>query len=95
MGGTVRLQGEVVGDDAESLEFWGLFEGRLLVVPDYQRGYAWEASHLQDFLDDLEILSEDQAHYTGTVVLHEQTHVEVDTRAVGTGCTTWSTANSA
>lgn len=55
-----------------------LFEGRLLVVPDYQRGYSWEASHLQDFLDDLEILSEDQAHYTGTVVLHEQPQVEVD-----------------
>ena len=55
-----------------------LFEGRLLVVPDYQRGYAWEASQLQDFIDDLEVLSEGQMHYTGTVVLHEQSHAEMD-----------------
>ena len=55
-----------------------LFRGRLLVVPDYQRGYAWEESHLRDFLDDLEVLSQGQDHYTGTVVLHEQPHEEVD-----------------
>jgi hypothetical protein len=60
--------------------FGDLFEGRLFVVPDYQRGYAWEEPHLQDFLDDLEILSDGQFHYTGTVVLHEQTHIEEDTR---------------
>lgn len=49
-----------------------LFNSRLLVVPDYQRGYAWEKPQLKDFLDDLSILGDGKDHYTGTVVLHEQ-----------------------
>ena len=49
-----------------------LFGERLLRVPDYQRGYAWETSHRQDFLQDLELLGADRHHYTGTVVLHAQ-----------------------
>lgn len=47
-----------------------LFGERLLRVPDYQRGYAWETSHRQEFLQDLELLGADRHHYTGTVVLH-------------------------
>ncbi|MGI8535847.1 MAG: DUF262 domain-containing protein [Mycobacteriales bacterium] len=42
---------------------------RLLRIPDYQRGYAWEREHVQDFLDDLALLVPAQKHYTGTVVL--------------------------
>ena len=49
-----------------------LFDGRLLVVPDYQRGYAWDELQLRDFLEDLEVLDSRQVHYTGTVVLHRQ-----------------------
>jgi hypothetical protein len=49
-----------------------LFSGKVLVVPDYQRGYAWEDKQWNDFLDDLEYLSEGKHHYTGTVVLHQQ-----------------------
>ena len=42
---------------------------RLLTVPDYQRGYAWEHDQVQDFLDDLRLLEPGKTHYTGTVVL--------------------------
>ena len=49
-----------------------VFEERLLVVPDYQRGYAWESPQIDDFLDDVELLAEDGVHYTGTLVLHPQ-----------------------
>src|ERR671915_454081 len=48
-----------------------IFAERLLVVPDYQRGYAWENRQLREFVEDLELLS-DKDHYTGTVILHPQ-----------------------
>jgi uncharacterized protein with ParB-like and HNH nuclease domain len=49
-----------------------LFSGKVLVVPDYQRGYAWEDKQCGEFLEDLEYLADGKHHYTGTVVLHEQ-----------------------
>jgi hypothetical protein len=49
-----------------------IFGERLLVVPDYQRGYSWEARQLTDFTDDLELLAHDKEHYTGTLILHPQ-----------------------
>lgn len=47
-----------------------LFSGRLVVVPDYQRGYAWEKRQWNEFLEDLELLPQAKDHFTGTVVLH-------------------------
>ena len=64
-------------DNVISLE--DLFHKRLFSVPDYQRGYAWGPEQITDFLDDLEILSPERFHYTGTVVLHrraERTELE-------------------
>lgn len=48
-----------------------LFHKRIFLVPDYQRGYSWEKRHVQEFLEDLEILRENKFHYTGTIVLHK------------------------
>ena len=48
-----------------------LFRKRLFRVPDYQRGYSWEEQHVEEFLEDLELLGPQRYHYTGTVVLHE------------------------
>ena len=48
-----------------------LFRKRLFRVPDYQRGYSWEEQQVTEFLEDLELLSSQRYHYTGTVVLHE------------------------
>lgn len=57
-----------------------LFSSRVFRVPDYQRGYAWEARQLEDLLEDLELLSIRTEHYGGTVVLHRQdaNHRKVD-----------------
>lgn len=49
-----------------------LFSGKVLHIPDYQRGYSWEKPQWTDFLEDLEYLAPGKHHYTGTVVLHEQ-----------------------
>lgn len=49
-----------------------LFSGRIFQVPDYQRGYAWEGRQVNDFIEDLELLSVHREHYTGTIVLHPQ-----------------------
>ena len=46
-----------------------LFSGRLLRVPDYQRGYAWDKKNWTDFIEDLDLLPRGKHHYTGTVVL--------------------------
>ncbi|MFZ4580157.1 MAG: DUF262 domain-containing protein [Myxococcota bacterium] len=52
------------------LTLQSLFANRLFRVPAYQRGYAWEKRHRDDFLSDLELLGEGKDHYTGTIVLH-------------------------
>ncbi len=46
-----------------------IFSERLLLVPDYQRGYAWDRGNLVEFTDDLELLPPDRSHYTGTIIL--------------------------
>ena len=47
-----------------------LFHKRVFRIPDYQRGYSWEARQVQEFLEDLELIGSHNSHYTGTVVLH-------------------------
>src|SRR5438046_1841419 len=47
-----------------------VFREFALTIPDYQRGYAWERKQVADFLEDLDLLSEGKAHYTGTLILH-------------------------
>ena len=39
-----------------------IFAGKLLKIPDYQRGYAWEKKHWEDLIEDLEVLLKDQEH---------------------------------
>lgn len=55
-----------------TLSFDELVSPRLLDVPDYQRGYAWEAEHLREFWEDLELIEPGRRHYTGTVVLRSR-----------------------
>lgn len=42
---------------------------KLLMVPDYQRPYAWDESQLDDLWEDLDVLGPHGRHYTGTLVL--------------------------
>ena len=55
-----------------TFSFDELLSPRLLDVPDYQRGYAWEEQHLREFWEDLELIEPGRRHYTGTVVLRER-----------------------
>lgn len=46
-----------------------LFDRKVFEVPDYQRSYSWEAKQVRDFLEDIQFMSPNRRHYTGTVVL--------------------------
>ncbi len=46
-----------------------LFQNKLFRIPDYQRGYAWKKSQLEDFWDDLINLQPQRYHYTGLLSL--------------------------
>ena len=48
-----------------------LFNNALFRIPDYQRGYAWDNTQLNDFWDDLYNLTDDRYHYTGMLSLKE------------------------
>ena len=63
-----------MGSDQSAYE---LFDRTLLRVPDYQRGYAWERRHLEEFWEDIEVLPIEARHYTGTVVLLRRPELRV------------------
>ena len=46
-----------------------IFEHRIIRIPDYQRGYAWQEHQLNDFWEDLIHLSPERVHYTGVLTL--------------------------
>nr|WP_312989032.1 DUF262 domain-containing HNH endonuclease family protein [Comamonas koreensis] len=48
-----------------------IFHEAIFRIPDYQRGYSWEETHLKDFWADLEQLDEKKSHYTGVITLEE------------------------
>ena len=48
-----------------------LLTGKILRIPDYQRGYAWEKEQLEEFWDDLIHIENEKTHYTGTISLEE------------------------
>lgn len=44
-----------------------IFNEKFFRIPDFQRGYAWEEEQLKDFWEDLELLNENNTHYTGVL----------------------------
>lgn len=44
-----------------------IFNNKIFRIPDYQRGYSWETSHLNDFWQDLNNLHRNRIHYTGMI----------------------------
>lgn len=51
-----------------------LLQGKVFEIPEYQRGYAWDAKQVKDLIDDLNALVEDvniRTHYMGTVVVYD------------------------
>jgi hypothetical protein len=58
--------------DLDNLQtFHSLFSNWRFHVPDYQRGYAWGEKQWKELMDDLSTLTEDNEHFTGLLVLHE------------------------
>ncbi|WP_368742562.1 DUF262 domain-containing protein [Enterococcus casseliflavus] len=55
--------------DTELTSLSDLFNRCIYRIPDYQRGYAWGGKEIQDFWDDLEILSNNRLHYGGVITL--------------------------
>ncbi len=46
-----------------------IFEHKLIRIPDYQRGYAWQRHQINDFWEDLLQLGDNRIHYTGVITL--------------------------
>lgn len=51
----------------------GALKERVLVVPNYQRPYAWQVRQLADLWQDLDLMTDGSKHYTGTLVLKDLT----------------------
>jgi hypothetical protein len=70
--------------DLDNLQtFHSLFSNWRFHIPDYQRGYAWGQDQWQDLMDDLSTLTEDNDHFTGLLVLHENKDPNLRARARG------------
>ena len=50
-----------------------ILAGKVCMIPDYQRGYAWDEKNWKDFVQDIDALIDDeiQSHYTGTIVIYQ------------------------
>ena len=46
-----------------------IFKDRIFRIPDFQRGYSWNKSQLEDLWEDLQNLDETRKHYTGMLPL--------------------------
>ena len=58
--------------DLDNLQtFHSLFSQWRFTVPDYQRGYAWGVDQWKALMEDLSTLTDDNDHFTGLLVLHE------------------------
>lgn len=55
-----------------------IFNESIFRIPDFQRGYSWELSHLEDFWEDIEILKEDGVHYTGVLTVQALQKFQVE-----------------
>ena len=44
-----------------------IFNSKIFRIPDYQRGYSWKDKQLNDIWSDIELLRNDQKHYTGVL----------------------------
>jgi len=53
------------------------FNKRYFDIPKYQRGFAWEKTHVRDLYDDIiESIETNSEHYLGTLVLSRKPHEE-------------------
>jgi hypothetical protein len=70
--------------DLDNLQtFHSLFSQWRFTVPDYQRGYAWGSDQWKAMMEDLSTLTNDNDHFTGLLVLHENTDPDVHVKTLG------------
>lgn len=46
-----------------------IFNEKLFRIPDFQRGYSWQETQIEDFWDDIKALRNDRYHYTGQLTI--------------------------
>lgn len=73
------------GNPDDNFSLSSVFSQSYFVIPDYQRDYAWETSHVNDLLEDIEFIYKQNEnskdgqkvdHYFGTIVLEERGAIE-------------------
>ena len=52
-----------------------IFNNKIFRIPDYQRGYSWGESQLEDLWLDLGILEEGKNHYTGMLSVKKEDNI--------------------
>lgn len=55
--------------DLFQASLYEVFRTKLFLIPDYQRGYAWEKKQVDDLIEDLELLPPGREHFFGTLVI--------------------------
>lgn len=56
-------------NETKLINLENLFENKIFDIPDYQRGYAWSESQIEDLKNDiLNLKNKNYMHFTGTIV---------------------------
>lgn len=67
--------------DASNVTLPGLFANKCFRIPNYQRGYAWRESQLNDLWDDIIDIQKNgttyRPHYTGTITLQQIDQIDL------------------
>lgn len=67
--------------DASNVTLPGLFANKCFRIPNYQRGYAWRESQLNDLWDDIMDIQKSGAtyrpHYTGAITLQQIDQIDL------------------
>ena len=72
---TVKLNSENENREVFCVNLPYIFENFTpLIVPSYQRGYAWEEKNINDLISDIEDARDSVSykHFTGTIVLAKE-----------------------
>ena len=46
-----------------------VYNQNIFIIPNYQRGYAWEAEQVADFINDIKDAVDIDEHYTGQIIV--------------------------
>ncbi len=56
---------------SQDVTLTAVLNDRLLLIPDYQRPYAWQLKQLTDLWEDIDLVGPRGTHYAGTLVLRD------------------------